>query len=210
MRLWYLLFPLLLAGCVSVPRQETVACVGDSITYGSRIDDRVNKAYPKVLGDLLGPRYTVLNFGVSGATMLKKGDKPYWQQPDYAKALASAPTIVVLMLGTNDSKPRNFSRRAEFTPDAEALIDSFLALSSQPKVYLCLPSPVYKTTYTITEANLVPLRAEIEAIAKAKRLPLIDIHTTLSGHPELFPDAVHPNAAGAALMAQTVANALRR
>ena len=56
-----------------------VACVGDSITYGAAIRDRAKNCYSKVLGNLLGKNYTVHNYGVNGATLLKKGGKPYWK-----------------------------------------------------------------------------------------------------------------------------------
>ena len=48
----------------------------------------------------------------------------------------------------------------------------------------------------------------IQQVAAEKGLPVIDLHTALSGKPELFPDGVHPNAAGAKLMARAVYAAL--
>ena len=66
------------SACGSEPKR--VACVGDSITYGSGIKGRETKSYPAQLAGMLGEDYVVKNFGVSGATMLKKGDKPYWKQ----------------------------------------------------------------------------------------------------------------------------------
>ena len=38
---------------------------------------------------------------------------------------------------------------------------------------------------------------------------MIDLNDALSGHPEMFPDKIHPNAAGATLMAKTVYQAIR-
>ncbi len=53
-----------------------IACVGDSITFGSGIPNREKLSYPAQLSALLGDDYEVRNFGVSGATMLENGDKP--------------------------------------------------------------------------------------------------------------------------------------
>jgi sialate O-acetylesterase len=51
-----------------------VACVGDSITFGSGAFDRNITAYPAILEELLGPsRFFVQNFGLGSATMLKTG-----------------------------------------------------------------------------------------------------------------------------------------
>src|SRR3954451_2825248 len=77
-----------------------VACVGDSITYGSGLKDRAKESYPVVLQGLLGDKYEVRNFGVSGATLLKKGDKPYDKEKAYPQALDFRPDIVVIKLGT--------------------------------------------------------------------------------------------------------------
>ena len=46
--------------------------MGDSITYGATIRERAANCYPKVSGGLLGAKYSVRNFRVNGATLLKK------------------------------------------------------------------------------------------------------------------------------------------
>ena len=91
-----------------------IACVGDSITYGAGIKDRKNMNYPVQLGKILGQKYEVKNFGNSGSTMLKKGDKPYWKQREYKAALEFNPNIVIIKLGTNDTKPQNWKHGAEY------------------------------------------------------------------------------------------------
>jgi sialate O-acetylesterase len=45
-------------------------------------------------------------------------------------------------------------------------------------------------------------------VAKQQNVPLIDLYTALSNHPEHFPDTIHPNANGARLMAEEVHKAL--
>ena len=87
-----------------------VACVGDSITFGATIKNREKKCYPTQLAGLLGSGYTVKNFGVSGATLLKSGDHPYWQTKPYHATLSWEPDLIVVKLGTNDTKPKNWKR----------------------------------------------------------------------------------------------------
>lgn len=41
--------------------------------------------------------------------MLKKGDLPYWNEIQYEIALKSCADIIILMLGTNDSKIQNWN-----------------------------------------------------------------------------------------------------
>ena len=90
-----------------------IACVGDSITYGAAIRDRAKNCYPKVLGDLLGGKYSVRNYGVNGATLLRKGDKPYGKLKAFEEATKFAPNIVIIKLGTNDTKPQNWGKPDE-------------------------------------------------------------------------------------------------
>src|SRR5882762_4502387 len=71
-----------------------IACIGASITAGARLKDPAKESYPAQLQTKLGERYEVHNYGVSGCTMLHKGDKPYWNTPQYQAALAYNPGIV--------------------------------------------------------------------------------------------------------------------
>jgi len=191
--------------------QIRVACVGDSITYGAGIKDRKNMNYPKQLGKLLGKEYEVRNFGNSGSTMLKKGDKPYWKQNEYKAALEYAPNIVIIKLGTNDTKPQNWKHGAEYSVDYKAMISSFTKLSSKPKVYICLPVPVVKTRWGIT--NEIVIKEIIPAIRKISdqtKSEIIDLNTPFKGKNELIPDSVHPNGAGATVIANTIKKSIKK
>jgi len=186
-----------------------VACIGDSITFGAGISDRNTQSYPAVLGHWLGEKYQVQNFGVSGTTLLKKGDYPYWRQPAFDNALRSAPNIVVIMLGTNDTKSQNWKFKDEFTADYTDMVRQFAALPSKPTIYLCRPVPVAKTgNFGINEPGIVQEIPMIDAIAAAEKVSEIDLHAALNGRDDLLPDNVHPNAEGARLMAAAVYRAL--
>lgn len=183
-----------------------IACVGDSITFGATIKDRKNQCYPAQLGRMLGEGYLVQNFGVSGATLLKSGNKPYWKTKQFKPAHAFNPDIVVIKLGTNDSKPENWLHKDAFVSDYVALIESFRSLPSKPVVYICKPVPAYPGNFKITDIvireEVMPL---IEATAEQAAVEIIDLYAALSHHAELFPDKVHPNAEGARIMAETIA-----
>ena len=183
-----------------------VACVGDSITEGAGVDNAAVNAYPIVLGLLLGTNYQTRNFGLSGTTMLKKGDSPYWAAPQFKAATNFLPDIVTIKLGTNDSKPQNWSHKDQFAVDLRAMIDTFANLPSHPKIFLCLPVPAYGINNFdinpgIIKNEIIPI---VKAVAHEKGLVTIDLYTALAGKPELFPDNIHPTAAGAALIAKTI------
>lgn len=189
------------------PRKDAVrvACIGNSITFGAGIRNRSRDSYPSVLARMLGDNYWVKNFGVSARTMLNKGDHPYMNEPAYKNALVFNPNIVVIKLGTNDSKSFNWKYKADFMKDAQTMIDAFKGLPSQPKIYLCYPSKAYLTGDGINDdiisKEIIPM---IHKLAKKNNLFVIDLHTAMDGMPELFPDRIHPNEKGAQVMAKAV------
>ena len=189
------------------PRKDAVrvACIGNSITFGAGIKNRSRDSYPSVLARMLGDNYWVKNFGVSARTMLNKGDHPYMNEPAYKNALAFNPNIVVIKLGTNDSKSFNWKYKADFMKDAQPMINAFKGLPSQPKIYLCYPSKAYLTGDGINDdiisKEIIPM---IKKLAKKNDLSVIDLHTAMDGMPELFPDRIHPNEKGAQVMAKAV------
>ena len=189
---------------------KRIACVGDSITFGAAIKDRVKNCYPAQLGRMLGEKFEVRNFGVNGATLLKKGDKPYWKLKAYANARDFQPEIVVIKLGTNDSKPRNWKHKEEYVADYVALIESFRKLASKPVVWLCYPVPAYPGRWGITDKVMKEeVMPRLDEVAKKSGCKVIDLYSALSDKKEMFPDLVHPNAKGATLIAEAVSSAIK-
>lgn len=187
-----------------------VACVGDSITEGFGTSDKRTTAYPAVLQKLLGDGYTVGNFGHGGATAMLWGDNIYSESKEYRAADASAPDIVVIELGGNDSKFHPWSHKERFPADYAALIAHYQGLPSHPRVFVTTCCKVYgEGCYGVTDPvvrdGVNPL---IRAAAAAAKVPVIDIYTAMSGIPEHFPDRVHPDDAGYAILAKAVAAAL--
>lgn len=183
-----------------------VACVGNSITYGSGIKNRDQHSYPAQLQYWLGDDYEVRNFGVSGATMLKKGNKPYWVQPEFNGVKNFEPDIIVIKLGTNDSKPQNWQYANEFESDYKQMIKEFSELKSKPRIMLALPVPVFtEVKWGINQAvvrdEILPL---VDEIAKNSRCDIIDLYHPLENYGRFFPDQIHPDPLGAELMVKEI------
>ncbi|NNM89116.1 MAG: hypothetical protein HKL95_11440 [Phycisphaerae bacterium] len=189
-----------------------ISCVGDSITQGIVPNPQKN-AWPVVLGRILGHGYRSINCGHSGATMLKKGDLPYWKQPEYKKAIAFHPNIVVIMLGTNDTKPWNWNKHGQdFLRNTETMIRVFQALPTHPRVYICLPPKVVKPAYGINEKTLVTgVIPAIRKAARATHITIINVFGGLPGKMKYYDhDGVHPNIKGEAIMARIIAKVIKR
>jgi len=191
------------------PETVRVACVGDSITFGERIEDRERNSYPAQLAVLLGDRWQVRNFGVNGATALKKGNYPYWNTQEFRDALAFRPQVVIINLGTNDARPHNWKYKDDYVRDYIALIESFQALESKPAIWLCNLAPARTGKrvgfYKVIQGEVMQ---RLNEIARRTGLPVIDLNSALRARKELFADAVHPNERGAKVMAETIYFAL--
>ena len=188
---------------------QRLACVGDSITFGAAIKDRAKNCYPAQLGRMLGEGWDVRNFGVNGATLLKKGDKPYWKQRAFGQAHAFEPEIVIIKLGTNDSKPQNWKHKDDYVADYVDLIESFRKLKSKPRVFICYPVPAYPGRWGITDKVMKEeVMPRLDEVAKKSGCKVIDLYSALSDKKEMFPDRVHPNADGATVIAKVIASTI--
>lgn len=199
--------------------QIKVACIGNSITAGSRLNGA--KTYPEQLQLLLGPGYEVRNFGHSGATAQRNTPIPYWKQNVYESAKNWQPDIVIIKLGTNDSKldGNNYWKDEKtFYKDYADLVDTFRLLPSNPLIYVCYPIPVFKDgQYFISEGiileNIIPA---IKEIARQKDLGLIDLYSPFVGRMDLIykehdkDDLIHPNGEGAKFLAEEIYKVLQK
>ena len=198
---------------LQAPREDAVrvACIGNSITRGSGIDMASQLGYPAQLQKLLGDAYNVHNFGMAGYTMLNKGDRPYMATTCWQMAQAFQPDVVVIKLGTNDSKPRNWQHAQDFASDMQAMIDTLRRLPSHPRILLCTPIPAFRDNLDILEKNIrdgvIPA---IREVAKKNKLEVIDLHEAVTDEKLITRDGIHPNHNGAKLIAETVAAAIQQ
>jgi len=221
------------------PRPDAirVACVGNSITEGFGIDMCGAYGYPAELQKLLGSDYWVKNFGVSARTMLNKGDYPYMNEQAWQDAQAFKADVVLIKLGTNDSKPENWQYGAEFRQDLEQMILTLrpdLARpvgkkgrkspnkptkpttptipTAKPQIILMTPIPAFKPTWNISDSvivnGIIPVQQEV---AQKYGLQVIDLHTLYANDGDkMLKDGIHPDGKGAHRLAEIIANELKK
>ena len=185
-----------------------VACIGNSVTYGYGHQSPQETSYPTQLGEMLGEGYEVRNFGHSGATLLFRGHRPYIQQQAWHDALAFAPDKAIIHLGLNDTDPRNWPNyRDEFIPNYLAVIDSLRQANPKVEVWVCRMTPIFhghRRFKSGTRDWHAQIQQAIEEVALLADVHLIDLHEPLYHRPDLFADALHPDAEGAQILAKTV------
>ncbi len=190
--------------------QVRIACIGNSITYGSGLPDPSSQCYPAQLQILLeqiyGDTCIVRNFSKSGRTMLKNGDFPLWNEKEFSEAYMYAPDICLILLGTNDSKPFNWDAHGnEFVRDYLSMIDTFLVRNPKMEFIVCYPPPAYKTVYDISNLNIVNgIIPAIDSVLKVRDAVLVDFYNPLIDSVDLFPDKIHPGTRGSVVMAELV------
>jgi acyl-CoA thioesterase-1 len=187
-----------------------IAFMGNSITYGDGTSIPATQSYPAQVGDLLegvfGDTCVIGNFAISSRTMLKNGDFPTWDDPEFDQALAFKPNIVVIALGTNDSKPQNWDAYGgEFYGDYMSMIDTFKRINPFTEFFVCYPPPAFEIVWGIRDSvivnGVIPVVDQVLAETGAE---LIDFYNPLKDSVHLFPDFIHPNYDGAAAMARIV------
>lgn len=188
-----------------------ISCVGDSLTYGSGVlKTRDTDAYPAQLQIKMGTDHLVSNFGLRNATASVSGDLPYVESEEYQQSLKSKPDIVVLMLGTNDTKTYNWNA-SDYEAGLKELVESYQQLDTKPTVYLMRSPYCYSLDGSdVAEYDIQPkvvadeLGGIVEKVAAETGVEVIDLYGVTEGQDELYTDGIHFNAKGYELIADEV------
>ncbi len=182
-------------------RFSRVACLGDSITNMT--------GYPEELQTLLGNRSVVGNFGVSGATVNLNSNKPFYYDFTYRDARNFLPTIVIIMLGTNDARTDNYLKISNFTANYERMVNRTQRWNTTQQIFLVIPPPIFNNTLDLNSTSYAEgIIPRIKQVAIDLGLPIIDVYTPLVNHPEDFYDGVHPNSEGVRIIVDTIYQAI--
>lgn len=202
-------------------RPLRVACLGDSVTLGTGVVGRAHNPYPAQLGYRLGPRYDVAAFGLGGATLLLKGDRPYLESKEFAAALEWSPDVAVVILGANDTcldrTRRNWEHIASLQDDAWELVRRLREGREGVRVLLCSPPAIFPQGSAVTPSRRPELSERAPRIAGVARtlrdaaaalegVEFVDLTRTLEA--AQVPDGVHPDSFGAAALAERIREAL--
>jgi acyl-CoA thioesterase-1 len=179
-----------------------VAFLGDSLTSGWRLGEE--EAYPAVLGRSLAARgrpVRVINAGVSGDTAAKALAR-------LPAVLRHRPDVLVVALGANDGLSR------EPLAAAEAALERIVLDARKAGTRVLLVGVRLGTgdaTPRVGDAagdedRSRALSSIFSRLAAAHRVLLVpDLLAGVAGHADLlFPDRLHPNAAGQRRIAETL------
>ncbi|MBD5522002.1 MAG: hypothetical protein HDR03_12435 [Lachnospiraceae bacterium] len=200
--------------------QMKIACLGDSITAASNLeneDDYTQYSYPSVLGELLGAG-EVVNLGIGGSSIGR-----YWADA-YVERYTQIPEdsdIIIVMGGTNDgfcvsdNEFGNLNERAPYTfcGDLNELMKGLRENYPQAVIFFATPLPNVLHDYLMSEKEyLLPQRYfadAIRTIAGEYDIQTIDLYNSniLDSHDanivaQYMPDGVHGNHEGYRIIAE--------
>lgn len=184
-----------------------VGCVGDSNTYGAEATDRSKYAWPVQIRSMLGEKYETQNFGVNGALMMDHLNDAWKNKTAYSQNKSYDPDVIVIALGTNDSKD-GYWNADKFKTSYINLINEFKSYSAGPEIYMAIPIKAYSASWNINDAtirqNVIPVMKEI---SKELAMPLIDLYSVTNNIADLMAsDGIHPKDKGLGIMARKIAD----
>nr|WP_068891992.1 GDSL-type esterase/lipase family protein [Pedobacter panaciterrae] len=195
-------------GLISYGQGVKVACIGNSVTFGYGLKNPATESYPSVLQGLLGQKYVVKNFGLSGATLLKNGHRPYYKTKQFEEVMSFKPDIAIIHLGLNDTDPRDWPEfKDDFKADYSWLLDTLRKQNPDVKLFICRLTPIFNGHPRFKSGTrdwYWQIQEQIPAVAKANHTGIIDLTSALYNRPDLFADNLHPDKEGAAIIAKTV------
>ena len=185
-------------------KKVNIACVGNGITYGIGVENRVKNNYPQQLQYLLGANYKVTNFGVVNAPVLNSGINGYSKTAAFKKSHDFNPNIVFIELGLDEIKAADSSIISNITSTLDNFIQSYANLSSRPRIILLLPSPIFLKDSSLFNNEFIKNKIipKIQKLAYEKDLEVLDLFSMFIDREDLFLDKVHPSSLGGTLISK--------
>ena len=235
---------MLTAGCVTAPdavREAAsedassrgrirVACIGDSITWGYAMTNRVEECYPAQLQRILGDGYEVLNFGDPGAGVYREpkrgpsGWLPHpWPTGAAVAAYDSDPDIVVSNLGINDASIYMYEYEHDdkgvaktepglFRRQYMDLLKKFRKDGRRPRVLMWTRlAPAGKSHRLYGRPDPFVMARDLDLIAMEVGAEPLDMYTPLVpyvGTPHYAKDGIHPEGGAQRVIAEVTAAAI--
>lgn len=205
-----------------------IACLGDSLTAGSNmnnLEDYARYSYPAVLKNILNAE-TVYNLGIGGSSYGR-----YWDQAfvDRYKEIPEDADIILVMGGTNDGFAASVKemgnikekKKRTFYGDVDELMKGLKKDYPNAKIIFATPLPNVLHDYLMNQRDyLLPQSAFADAIkqlAAENDIEVIDLYNSniLDTHDAqvistYMPDGVHGNPAGYQVLAEHFASEIIR
>lgn len=190
---------------IDEPDHYTVACIGDSLTFGTGSSNPFRESWPSVLAEKTGALdLDTINYGVYGSTVEMYTPWSYNDTRCFAESLSSSADVFLVMLGSNDCNSP--SPDWTFNEAYRRLLTAYIALPQEPTVVVILPPDMYYTSFPLSTSNesIDSIRAAERRIAAELGLDVIDLSGLSADMEEYCVDGGHYNSTGYAMFADYI------
>lgn len=197
-----------------------VACIGDSITYGTNSTDPSMQSYPVYLQRMLGYSYYVEKYGAPSHSLIETDTQSFLKHEYFKKSTAAKPDVVIVMLGTNDCRTQKWedsayknwadpARKQAFLSSGKKLIDAYRAANKEVQIIFATCPTVPQDAWLGTDWTSRIRKygnPTIRSLAESNDCPVIDVFTFSTKHPEMFEggDGLHPQNEQYQILAQGI------
>jgi lysophospholipase L1-like esterase len=191
-----------------------IACIGDSITFGTAAWGETkngynypenNFYYPTVLQSLYGYDTVVGNFGFPGSNISSTSYSRYYTSCSYNMMMSFEPDIIVMALGTNNAV-FIASQMSTFKNDYKTMIEDIH--KRYPEAKLIMTTAIYRwddwSLQIYAEGNVIPCQIDV-----ANQFDYVTLYDTYKefkpyGNDQYYRDKLHPNNAGYEKLAEVM------
>lgn len=211
-------FTALNGSTVNVAHPVRVACVGDSITFGTCAKETMinryayskhNFSYPAILQKMYGTDVVVGNFGYPGAVIHNTWQTKYYKSCSYNMFTTFEPDIIVIALGTNNAASIA-SGRSEFIGSYKSMLNQMHKMYPNAKIILTTALYRWDSAERTTQVQTLVIPTQKEIANSFDYVTLFDTYTKFKryGNAQYYSDAVHPNNLGYEKLAEIIKTAV--
>ena len=194
-----------------------IGCIGDSITQGVKVSTG-NHTYSAQMERLLWKDVVVYNFGNSGKTMRDDLAHSYMKTNTFKQALLKAPIVDIftVMLGTNDSnrdQTWTAADTAKFKQSCEMLFKTLKEKNNDMQFVIMNAPACFEERIDAKFGTETVRDIQYELVAemneKGYKTSFFDMYSVTLPLAAYYPDNLHPDDDGHAVMAQELAKAIQ-
>lgn len=183
-----------------------IACVGDSLTHGYGLRNRQKDSYPSQTAALLPRGWEVRNFGINGACATANHNDFYLNN-DLEELVGWEADIIILMLGSNDSKDSIWESRLSYNKGMERILNRIKGIKT--RVLLLTPPPCHINFFGIHDQRIrEDIIPALRLFSEREGYPLLETRDLFLEEEGIFLDNIHMNAKGYGILSRFLADAI--
>ncbi len=183
-----------------------IACVGDSLTYGYGLFNRNRDSYPSQTDAFLPSHWEIRNYGINGACATAGHPDFYLNNPVEELAAWDA-DIIILMLGSNDSKDSIWNSRDSYIKGMGRILNRIKGINT--RVVLMTPPPCHLNLFGISNERIQnEVIPALRQFAGSEGYRLLETGELFRDEEGIYLDNIHMNSKGYGILSFLVAETL--